>query len=251
MELKLDDAGHVVVSDGKPVYVTDDGKEVAFDVVGTSATISRLNGEAKGHREAKEAAEARLKAFEGIEDPAEAVKALDVVKNLDAKKLIDAGEVDKVKSEIVKTYEAKLAEEKARADQSVSALNKEMIGGAFARSKFIAEKVAVPSDLIQAQFGTHFSLEDGKIIAKHADGNPVFSKANPGNPASFDEALEIIVDGYAHKDHILKGTGNSGSGSKTSNGSGGGSKTIGRAEFEAMDPSSRAAKMKDGFAITD
>lgn len=27
MKLKLDDQGHVVVQDGKPVYVHDDGKE--------------------------------------------------------------------------------------------------------------------------------------------------------------------------------------------------------------------------------
>jgi uncharacterized protein with von Willebrand factor type A (vWA) domain len=31
MKLKLDEAGHVVVSDGKPVYLADDGKEIVFD----------------------------------------------------------------------------------------------------------------------------------------------------------------------------------------------------------------------------
>lgn len=31
MKLKLDENGYVVVQDGKPVYVHDDGKEVAFD----------------------------------------------------------------------------------------------------------------------------------------------------------------------------------------------------------------------------
>jgi len=33
------------------------------------ATITKLNGEAKGHRERAEAAEAKFKPFEGIEDP--------------------------------------------------------------------------------------------------------------------------------------------------------------------------------------
>ncbi len=68
MKLKLDEAGHVVVVDGKPVYVHEDGKEVAFDALSTVATITRLNGEAKTHREGKEAAETKLKAFEGIAD---------------------------------------------------------------------------------------------------------------------------------------------------------------------------------------
>lgn len=57
MKLKLDENGHVVVSDGKPVYVNDEGKDIAFDVSGTVATIARLNGEAKSHRERAETAE--------------------------------------------------------------------------------------------------------------------------------------------------------------------------------------------------
>ena len=52
MKLKLDANGHVVVQDGKPVYVDDAGQDVVFDAVGTTEAIKRLNGEAKGHREA-------------------------------------------------------------------------------------------------------------------------------------------------------------------------------------------------------
>ena len=60
MKLKLDDKGNVVLQDGKPVYVHDDGKEVAFDAPTTVATISRLNGEARTNRERAEAAEAKV-----------------------------------------------------------------------------------------------------------------------------------------------------------------------------------------------
>ena len=56
MKLKLDANGNVVLQDGKPVYIKDDGTEIAFDAAGTVATISRLNAEAKGHREAIAAA---------------------------------------------------------------------------------------------------------------------------------------------------------------------------------------------------
>src|SRR6476659_2841735 len=105
MKLKLDDAGHAVVVEGKPVYVHDDGKEAPFDATGTVATIGRLNGEAKAHRERAEAAEASLKSFAGITDPAKALAALTTVSNLDAKKLVDAGEVEKVKAEVIKAVE--------------------------------------------------------------------------------------------------------------------------------------------------
>ena len=71
MKLKLDDKGNVVLQDGKPVYVKDDGSEVAFDAAGTVSTIARLNGEAKGNRERAESAEGKLKAFDGIDNPAD------------------------------------------------------------------------------------------------------------------------------------------------------------------------------------
>ena len=73
MKLKLDENGHVAVSDGKPVH--DDGKEILFDAPAAMQKISGLNAEVKQHREAKGTAEAKLKAFDGIEDAAAALKA--------------------------------------------------------------------------------------------------------------------------------------------------------------------------------
>lgn len=221
MKLKLDAEGHVVVTDGKPVYVHDDGKEVAFDAASTVATISRLNGEAKSHRERAEAAEAKLRPFAdaGIEDPSAARKALDTVANLDAKKLVDAGEIETVKAEIVKGFQAQLDEANGRSKTLEQHLYAEKIGGSFSRSKFIAEKFAIPADLVQARFGGAFGVEDGKIVAKDQTGNKLFSRARPGELADFDEALELLVDQYPYKDQILKSSGASGGGA---NGSGGG-----------------------------
>jgi hypothetical protein len=109
MKLKLDDKGAVVVQDGKPVYIPTTGKRSPSTSRAPQATISRFNGEAKSHRERAEAAEGKLKTFEGISDPEAARKALNTVANLDAKKLVDAGEVEKVKAEAVKAVEEKYA----------------------------------------------------------------------------------------------------------------------------------------------
>jgi hypothetical protein len=252
MKLKLDDAGHVVVADGKPVYVYDDGKEVPFDAAGTVATISRLNGEAKGHREAKEKAEAALKAFEGIEDPAAARKAMQTVKNLNDKQLIDAGEVDRIKAEAKQAYEEQLrsVEEKYKPvlkerDSLRNDLFAEKVGGAFSRSKFISEKIAVPVDMIQATFGGAFKVENGEVIG-YKDGKQIYSRTNPGDVAKFDEALEIMIDAYPMKDHILKGSGASGGGA--GGGGRGGSKTVTRAQFNEIatsDPAKASALMAD------
>ncbi len=241
MKLKLNDQGFAVVQDGKPVYIHDDGKEVAFDAPATVATITRLNGEAKGHRERAEAAESSLKKFEGITDAQAAIKALATVKNLDDKKLVDAGEVEKVKAEAIKAVEEKYSPVVKEVESLKSALNAEMIGGGFARSKFITEKFAIPADLVQARFGGAFSIEDGKVVAKDQAGNKIYSKSSPGNLAGFDEALEILVDQYPYKDQILKGSGALGSGAGPSAGGGGGKKSISRAQFTAMSPMDQAA----------
>lgn len=252
MKLKLNEDGHVVVSDGKPVYVHEDGKEVSFDAPGTLETIKRLNGEAKGHREAKEAALATLKTFEGIEDPAAALDAMDKIKNFDDKKLIDAGEVDRVKAEAIKAVEEKYAPIVEENATLKSDLYGERVGGQFARSKFITEKSAVPADIMQARFGAQFKDEDGKAVGYDAAGNKIYSRENPGETASFDEALETMVDGYAYKDALLKGTGG-GSGAEGSNGGGsGGDKTISRSELDKLTPADQMAKINtDGYTVTD
>lgn len=218
--IEVEGKQYAEIQDGKPVYVEDDGKEVAFDAVGTRATITRLNAEAKSHRERAEAAEKTAKAFEGIEDAAAARNALELVANLDAKKLVDAGEIEKVKAEIGKAFETKLGEATTRAEQLEQQLYAEKIGGSFARSKVIADKLAIPADMVQARFGQQFKIEDGKVVAYDGNGNKLYSRARPGELADFDEALEALIEQYPHKDYILKASGANGGGAPISGKSG-------------------------------
>ena len=218
MKLKLDENGNAVLQDGKPVYVHDDGKEVAFDAPGTVAAITRLNSEAKGHRERAENAEKAVKAFEGIDDPAAAKKALATVANLDAKTLVDAGEIETVKAEISKAFQLQLDEVTGKAQTLEQQLYAEKIGGSFSRSKFIADKLAVPADMVQATFGQNLKVEDGKVVAYDAQGQKIFSRARPGELADFDEAIETLVSQYPHRDHILKSSGANGGGAQNGGG---------------------------------
>jgi len=235
MKLKVDDKGNAVVVDGKPVYVYDDGKETPFDALSTIATIGRLNAEAKGHREAKEAAQEKLKLFEGIDDPEFARKAMQTVKNLDMKKLVDSGEVEKVKAEIAKSYQKELDEIKAKNKELESQLYAEKIGGAFARSQFIEEKLAIPADLVQARFGNLFAVENGKVVATDLNGNKIYSHARPGEFADFDEALETIIEQYPRKDEILKASNSKGGDAHKNKGTTGNS--LKRSEMSTKDKS--------------
>lgn len=49
--------------------------------------------------------EVKLKVFEGIDDLKVVIKVLEMVKNFDDKKLIDVGEVEKVKVEMCKIFD--------------------------------------------------------------------------------------------------------------------------------------------------
>lgn len=210
MKLKLDSNGNVVVQDGKPVYVHEDGKEIPFDAAGAVATISARNGEAKAYRERAEAAEGKLKGFEGIEDPAAAIKALGIVKNLDDKKLVDAGKVDEIKAEVTKVFQSQLAEKDKIIGEKDGHIYKLEVSNKFKSSPFM-EKLILPPDIAEAQFGQSFKIEEGRVVG-YLNGNKIYSREKPGELADFDEAFSTIVDAYPMKDRILKASGQSGSG---------------------------------------
>jgi hypothetical protein len=88
--------------------------------------------------------------------------------------------------------------------------------------------------MVQATFGKHFVFKDGKFSPIDSNGNPIYSDSNPGDVASFDEALEKIIQAYPHRDSILKGSGHTGSGS-TAVGEGG-QRKISRKEFDGSHP---------------
>jgi hypothetical protein len=216
MPWKMDNDDHIVMQDGNPVFVHPDEKETAFDAEKSLAKIVELNSEAASRRRELREVEEKFKPFGEIEDPTEwlesAHTALETVKNFDDKKLIDAGEVERVKNEVTKVMQEKLEEVKEKLDAKDATLQREMIGGRFARSKYITEKLAIPQDMVESRFGGNFKIEDGVVVAYDHVGNKIYSREDPVDPAGFDEALEILVDNYPHKDYILKATDAKGSG---------------------------------------
>lgn len=211
--LKMDEAGNAVARDGKPVFITGDGKEVDYDVNQARNKIKSLCEESKKHRETAEGVIAKLKAFEGIDNPQEALKALETCRSLDDKKLIDAGEVERLKAEFTKASSAKLAELQKSYDELQKQYYDSTIGSSFATSSYIAQNLNIPPDMAKAFFGNHFQIDaDGKTIAKDGKGNVIYSQTNLGEQAGFEEAIEILVNNYPHRDSILRSNQASGGG---------------------------------------
>lgn len=246
MPFKTDTAtGAIALMDSNgvkmPIFIGSDGKEVPFDVDKTVGLIASTNGEARSHRVRAETAEASLAKFTGIEDPTAAIEALKVVKNLDLKKLVDAGEIDKVRDEVGKVYKTQVETLTGTNATLAKQLMDLTLGQAFTSSKFIAEKFAIPADFVQARFGGNFKVEEGKVVAYDSNGQKIYKQTleGAGSLASFDEAMQVLVDAHPQRNMFLKGTGSSGSGSPAGGGAGngtGGAKTYTRTQLAAMTP---------------
>lgn len=235
MGWKKDDDGHIVVDDkGNPVLAIDGG-EMSVE----SGTVARLTNESKRHRERAEAAETKLTKFDGL-DPDKAREALDMVGKIDDKKLIDAGKVDEVRNEMRTQYEKQIADAQAERDAATQRADNMLVSQAFRDSKFVNEQLILPADIAQKTFGDHFKVEDGKVVPQDSSGNPIYSKKRAGEVADADEAMEIIVGAYAHRDMILKAPDTNGTGGQGGGGGRGNGRVMKRSEFDTLSPAQQA-----------
>ena len=243
--IDIDGKTYAEVEDGKPVFLSDENKRIAFDAPHTIATVNRMNGETKSQREARDSLEKRLKDYEGIDDPDAARSALETIRNLKDGDLVKAGEVDTIKKAAQRAAEEQVANAIKSSNSKIKDLEKdrdsyrglytsEKIGRVFSGSKFISEKCIIPPPMMQAQFGSHFRVEDGHVVAYKGDGK-IMSMAKPGDVAEPDEALEMLVNEYAYRDNVLKGSGSSGSGARPGQ-SVGGQRQMSRAEYSKLPP---------------
>lgn len=240
---------YAAVQDGNPVYVYDDGKESSIDVADMADRFSTLQADAKKAFSARDEAKKALAAFDGL-DPEKAREAVAKIGNLDLKKLVDAGQVDAAVAAAIKPVQEKYDAEAKRAATLEAQLHSEIVGGSFARSKYVTDKLAVPSDMVQAMFGARFAVKDGKLVATLPDGSPIYSRSVPGQTADFDEALETLVAAYPHKESILRADNKPGSGAPTNGApSSRARSTISRAAFDALDPQSRMEHVQAGGQV--
>lgn len=257
--VEIEGKTYAVVENDMPVY-DDNGSNVPFDAPRALGKITDLQGESKGHRVAKEEAQAKLKKFEGIDDPEAALRAMEKVKGLNEKDLIDAGKVEEIKAKAkeeakaamdaaIKAKDEEIDAIKSDRDKLSGHLNNELIGGNFSRSKYVQDNIAIPNDLLRNTFERNFEVVDGQVVAKDAQGNRIYSKKNPGDAAGFDEAIEMLVEGYQHKDQILKGRNQNGS-NAPGGGGGGAGRSISGEDFNAMSPKDRAKAMAEGATLT-
>lgn len=230
-----EDGKSIELKDGNPVWIDMNGGEGVL----SGDTVSRLNNEIKGMRTRAETAEAAIVPFKDI-DPVAAKSAIEVVKKIDQKKLIDAGDVEKVKAEIAAQFTSQVTELTNANAKLTTDYNNLQVNSVFAQSDFIRDNIAVPRDMFEASFRNNFKIVDGKLEAFDKSGNRVMSKAKIGEYAEPEEALQILVDQHPQKATILKANNNSGGGNNGGGGNRPGTRNITRAAFNALTPAEQA-----------
>jgi len=232
MTLKMDEDGHVVISDNKPVYVYEDGKEIAFDVSQSLLKIKELNSESKTNREASEALQQKLETWEGL-DPEEARKALDTVQKLDESELIGAEKVQeleeklktqlgdifkKKEEELLKEFQMKLDTSNETIGKHENTITELIKRNHFASSPWFVStdgqpaKTVLPPDMAVDIFGKYFKVEgegkDIKFVAYDRKGEKIASQ-DPNKlaePADFNEAIGLILESHPNRHSIIRGT---------------------------------------------
>lgn len=226
MKLKTDENGNAVITDGKPVYVHDDGTEVPFDAPGAMQKITALNKESRDHRLKAKKLEESMGAFEGIEDLAtwrkDAEKALETMASLDENNLVEAGKVESLKKQLVEGFDAERSQLTGTIGEYEKELYQLLVSSRFAASPLLAEQTILPPDIAETYFGRHFKVEKHngtRRVVGYIGEDPIYSRTKPGELADFDEAIAVVLDQYPHKNKILK-SGSNGTGSPAPGGSG-------------------------------
>ena len=266
-KLLEDNSGLAMDANSNPIVIDDEkNKEFGLDAISLYTKIPGLQAEAKKYREERDSFKVKAEALGDVDpheliarlnefgelDPKAAKEALATVANLgqlDKEKNI---EIEKVKAGVAESYNSKIRELDAQHAKRLQALEGDvsskdaairhlLIRGAFDRSEFIKDQTVLPSEIAYNTFGKHFKIdaEQGelKVFALGHDGEKIFSMAKPGEYASPEEAIELLINQYPQKDSILRANnGGSGAGGNTNVGS---SERAKQAALKAMNPTER------------
>ena len=178
---------------------------------------------AKSEKAAREALEAKLKEFEGI-DPVAVRELLAKQQKAQEEELEKKGQWDALKQNMIKAHgedkaklEARIAELEGAVKTRDNTIDELTIGSQFSNSKFLKEETTLASAAkARALYGNHFELVDGVLTAfdkpKGAQNRAPLVDAS-GNALDFDSAMRKIIESDPDKDALLRTAAKPGAGS--------------------------------------
>jgi len=251
MELVLVD-GAPKLDNGKPVYLDSDGVERTIDVAKLHADLKTTAEQRDRFQSEKKAALGQLNKYktdDGYLDPEAAREAIAL------KSTLNGTDVSELQGQVA-SLTAERDQLKVSAGE-LSETNKSLGGeldnltiGAEVRSSEWAKANLLPAftehpERLLHEYGGHFARgEDGKVLAyTESSGDnraPLYSRKNPSQLATVDEALEILVT-----DKTLFKAGNAGGGGSDPD-TPTGTPPPGSKKWEEMTPAEKVAVTKAG-----
>lgn len=126
-----------------------------------------------------------------------------------------AGEFDQLRAQLLKKHDEELAAERTKAQEADSRLRKTLIGLSFAQASdwFGANgKTILTPEIAEAFYGKYVDLDGDQVVVKDAAGQVILD-VRTGKPARFADAIGELITSLPNKDHVLRGSGKTGSGS--------------------------------------
>lgn len=223
MKLSLDENGHAVLDEGKPVYVNDDGTKVAADVPAAFAKIKELNGESAKHRTDANQYKSDFEAYKtgyGEVTPEQALAAIEAVKNHNDNDFVPKSQFESRVNELTLAHDTYKDEADLKLSTEIRGREDADLGRMIADAKFLKE-VHMTNDAALALYKGNFKFENGIPFGIDTQGNKILSDVSVGNPASVDECLQKFIMARPDINQILKSNhGGSGSGGGNNNNNG-------------------------------
>lgn len=171
-----------------------------------------------------EAEKAELEKKYGSVDLDAAKEALRKAEEAERKELEKKGEYERLLAKQREQAQAEIEAARKRAEEfekkltdTLGAVNELSLSNAFANSKFIQEQLTLTPTKTKALYGSHFDIEEGKLIAYDKpkgtpDRTPLVDAL--GRNVSFEDAITQIINADPDKDTLLKDHRKAGAGSK-------------------------------------
>lgn len=184
--------------------------------------VMKLKEKAKAEEEARKKLEAEYKGID-LEAARAALKAAEEAEN---KELERKGEYERLLAKqkekadaLIEAERNKATEMEKKLQDAMKAVDELSLGNAFSNSKFIQDKMALTPNKTRALFGSHFEIEDGKLVAYDkprgsTERTKLINATGDGLP--FEDAIAEIVNADPDKEYLLKSETKSGANSKGS-----------------------------------
>lgn len=251
MPFKKDEKGNYVEHDGLLVFVAPDGSERSYDPDAKAKQIAELTEKSAKRGKELDEIKAKYAALADIEDLnaflATAKQDAETVASLKDKDRESEAAFQKRLGAAVKEAVAPVAAErdkfKAAHELTTQQLHQAVIGGSFAQSKYVTEKLVNPA-LAQKLFCDAFYIKDGKPVGRDAEGNDIYGSEGL---ATFDEALHKLVEASPFKDNILRpAPGGAGTSTTSKAGFTGGNGKLSPEQAGSLTPEAYAKARKEG-----